>query len=367
MTRFMTNRDGGETDEKGHLKFMHSSTVGEVFSGGVVSQNSTPNMSVNVSIIDALIRDAANKYAYHIWSDAVENVTIATADAANPRRDFVIAYVDRAVTPAGVNNPSVWQLVSVAGTPAGSPADPTVSQIQASAVGSNPYIILARVSVAAATTSITDGSITDRRTLIYFKNSANVGLLGDSFPYTAGGSYSKPSNLKFVIVEVQGGGGAGGMATTDSTVARGGAGGGFVRKKILAAALSASETVTVGAAGASSSGNGGNSSFGAHCTANGGAGGGTNTGAPATGATGTGGDLTIDGGNGSRGGASSTAGDGSGGGSFMGSGGKQGIYGTSGVSGNGYGAGGGGGHRSGSTSQGGGAGSQGIVIVHEYF
>lgn len=176
MTRFLSNRDGGKTDEKGHLRFMHSSTRGDVWSGGRVTQNSTPNMSVMVSIIDALIRDSANGYAYAIWSDAAENVSVSTANASNARKDYVIAYVDRAVTPqtANANNGGIWKLIVVAGTPAGSPVYPTTAEIQASAVGTNPYIIIAGIDVPAAATTITDGMIKDLRKFAFNREIAGV-------------------------------------------------------------------------------------------------------------------------------------------------------------------------------------------------
>ena len=168
MSRYLSNRDGGKTDEAGHLRFLNSLTTGDVFSGGVTTQNGVPNMSVNVSAIDAIIRDTGNGYAFHAWSDAMEVVTIATANVANPRKDYIIAYVDKGedVSDEIVNNPNIWKLISVAGTPAGSPAVPTVPQIQASAVGTNPYIILATVTVSTGTSTITNGSIVDGRALV---------------------------------------------------------------------------------------------------------------------------------------------------------------------------------------------------------
>lgn len=176
MTRFLSNRDGGKTDEKGHLKFLQSMTTGDVFSGGTVTQNGTPNMTVNVSELDALIRDAANGYAYHAFSDGIENVQITTANASNARKDYIVAYVDRAVVPstATSNNPNIWKLISVAGTPAGSPVYPTSTQIQATAVGTNPYIVIAGVNVAAATTTITNASITDLRQFVQMNNTPNL-------------------------------------------------------------------------------------------------------------------------------------------------------------------------------------------------
>lgn len=168
MTRFLSNRDGGKTDEKGHLRFLQSLTLGEVFSGGLVRQAATPNMTVDVPVMDALIRDSANNYAFHTWSDAVENVQVPTANASNPRKDYIIAYVDRTVTPdsTNANNAGIWKLIDVAGTPAGSPVYPTTSEIQASAVGTNPYIIIAGISVGAAVTSITNAAITDLRSFV---------------------------------------------------------------------------------------------------------------------------------------------------------------------------------------------------------
>jgi hypothetical protein len=200
--------------------------------------------------------------------------------------------------------------------------------------------------------------------------------------------WTKPTGLKFVVVEVQGGGGAGsGAAATSGTQYSGGAGGGggcYARKKVLAASLGATETVTVGAAGAGGTGaggNGGNSSFGAHCTANGGTGGsaqGAITSTSVVGATGGNGSSTGTGdfihpGQGGEVGtniASHANGymSGGGGNSRLGSGGKGNFSNNGGQAGSGYG--GGGGAASNALSQSarnGGAGSAGIVIVHEYY
>ena len=130
---------------------------------------------------------------------------------------------------------------------------------------------------------------------------------------TATGTYDKPADLKFVIVEVVGGGGGSGGAASsaggNSAFARGGSGGGYALKKILASSLSSSETVTVGAGGTAGSagnnagGDGGATSFGSHVTANPGSGGNGAVSANAvaivagkTGGTATGGDINIVGG-----------------------------------------------------------------------
>ena len=115
------------------------------------------------------------------------------------------------------------------------------------------------------------------------------GILYNIQTYTASDTWTKPTGLAFVVVEVIGGGGGGGGCSTtgagEASVSVGGAGGGYSRKKILTASLGATETVTVGTGGAGGSVGenagtaGGTSSFGAHCSATGGAGG---TGGPDT-------------------------------------------------------------------------------------
>lgn len=220
------------------------------------------------------------------------------------------------------------------------------------------------------------------------------GVLGATHIYTAGDTWNKPDNLKFVVVElVGGGGGSGGCGTTGASQhspGGGGGGGEYAMKKILAADLAATVTVSVGAggaaasAGANSGGTGGTSSFGAHVTAIGGGGGGSNnaTGNIGQGANGgsgggggTGGDLHIVGGDG---GPSNTFSDyrgvgGFGGASRFGGGvrGGQNTSTSSGVAGNAgraYGGGASGGHNSASTTQRAGlVGGAGLVIVREYF
>jgi hypothetical protein len=220
---------------------------------------------------------------------------------------------------------------------------------------------------------------------------ADKGILGDTEYFTSSGTWTKPANLKFVIVEVQGGGGGGGGAaatTTNVAVAGSGGGGGYTRKKILAAGLSASETVTVGAggtagaAGNNNGGNGGASSFGSHCSADGGGGGDGSaatgtiqiTGNQASGGSATGGDLNIPGGNGQFGfthTTSRTLGT-VGGGSFYSNQpaqtGANVSSSSTGATGKNYGGGASGAvNTQGQTATAGGAGAPGIVIVHEYF
>ena len=221
------------------------------------------------------------------------------------------------------------------------------------------------------------------------------GVLENVRIYTADDTWTKPAGLRFVEVEVVGGGGAGGRRVFNSTAGwtvagAGGGGGGYSSKKILAADLADTETVKVGAAGASSvavtSDSGGESWFGTDSTTNhlkatgggGAAAAGTTTGTASesggAGGVATGGDMNINGQNGKTSVAignnvpSTTAGDG--GDSHLGSGGKglNGATGQIGAPPIGYGAGGAGiMGAAGNATAPGDSGTQGVVIVREYF
>ena len=120
-----------------------------------VTQNGTPNMTVNVAAGGAFIRgtQSANQGAYHLWNDATLSVAISAADLTNPRRDLIIAQVRDANYSGAVRDA---QIVVVTGTPAASPVDPTVPANS---------LVLARVAVAAAASSIVTANITDLRTV----------------------------------------------------------------------------------------------------------------------------------------------------------------------------------------------------------
>lgn len=128
-----------------------------------VTQNGTPNMTVQVAAGSAFIRSGeAASQAYHARNDAaVTGVTISAADAVNARKDLVLLQV-RDQNFSGANKDA--RLVVVTGTPAASPADPSLASFPNS-------IVLARVDVPALDTAITDSQITDLR----------VGALGASW------------------------------------------------------------------------------------------------------------------------------------------------------------------------------------------
>lgn len=204
--------------------------------------------------------------------------------------------------------------------------------------------------------------------------------------FIASGTWTKPTGLRAVIVEAWGAGGGGGGAANASggnaCGGGGGGGGGYSRKLILAADLGATETVTIGAAGTagtaggSAAGAGGNTTFGAHCTANGG-GAGVTDGTAGTddrqaGGAGGGassGDDNLTGGPGQPGLVFNGLGLGGAGGNAAAAGGGGALQ-TSNSNGNaGAAPGGGGGGAAGYSSSGGNGGVGGIgwVIVWEFY
>lgn len=190
--------------------------------------------------------------------------------------------------------------------------------------------------------------------------------VGTGFMYNAD-VWVTPYNLKYITVEVLGaGGGSGGAASGSGTFGCGsGAGaGGYARKMILRSALDPIVAVAAGLAGTGGGSNangnsGGISGFGP-VTATGGAGGlasGNGSHGGGTGGTGSGGDLNVMGGSGADGlatGDTFHVGQPLGGASFFGG---QGAYGSGGQGS----LAGGGGNASGN------AGTNGLVIVTEYY
>jgi hypothetical protein len=195
--------------------------------------------------------------------------------------------------------------------------------------------------------------------------------------FTSSGTWTRPSGITKVMVEVQGGGSSGSTSNSSEDNA-GGAGGGYARKLIDVSSIS-SATITVGTGGAGVVGNairngnaGGNSSWsdGTNTvTGNGGVAPDNTHDQHTAGGTATGGDLNISGGTGGSRNLHNASGSGyNGGDSFFGSGGRGRYYNTgpSADDGIGYGSGGGGWFWSSAGSTLSGAGADGIVIVTEY-
>lgn len=135
-----------------------STGVGGIVTPGslAVTANGTPNWSVNVAAGGVFIPggQAASQGSYFGTNDATTNLAVATSDPTNARKDLVIAYVADAQYSGGSNS---WALAVVTGTPAASPADPSLAAYPNS-------VLLARLTIPAAAVSVVSGYITDLRT-----------------------------------------------------------------------------------------------------------------------------------------------------------------------------------------------------------
>lgn len=268
-------------------------------SGGdlnVTEKSGTPDMSVDVAQGSVYIEgdETSDQGFYFAYNDAVKNLTIAAADASNPRKDLIVAQVEDSEQSGGTDD---WSLTVVTGTAEASPSEPTVPD--------NSHV-LALVDVGAGVSSITNANITDRR-----DQCAGVGHR-KVVKFTASGTFDKADYpwLRAVRVKVVGGGGGGGgvgsPAAGESAAAGGGGGGGYAEALVAVGDLAASETVTVGAGGTrgefgtagTAPTDGGASSFGSHAAADGGTAAFSNANPtstlPSTGSgAGTGGDATA--------------------------------------------------------------------------
>lgn len=133
--------------------------VGEgVVAGGdmkVTQRGAGANMSVDVAagVAWVLGDTATDQPPYRIRNDATVNLAVTAANATNPRKDLVVAEVlDSAFT--GSSN--LWRLRVIAGTPAGSPAVPTLPATA---------IPLAVLTIAANDTQVNTADIADARRL----------------------------------------------------------------------------------------------------------------------------------------------------------------------------------------------------------
>lgn len=186
--------------------------------------------------------------------------------------------------------------------------------------------------------------------------------------FTSSGTFTKPSGVDKVRVQVVGGGGDGGSCNAAGGSGEGGGGGGGGGYAMEYVDISATSTITVTVGAGSTGSGGGTSSFSSFLSATGGADG-AGTGAAGAGGVGSGGDINVGGNAGNPGAPESTTTDdvgasGSGGGSVLGGGGAGFLTTgtTSGGAGTAYGGGGGGASCNGSSASGGG-GQAGVVIV----
>jgi hypothetical protein len=233
------------------------------------------------------------------------------------------------------------------------------------------------VPSGATLTVASGGTITNSGTATGF-----AGGLASVQTFTSSGTWTRPTGITKVIMEIQAGGGGSGCGDWPYNRGGAGGGGGYVKKFLDVSSISSS-TITVGSGGAGgvTGGDGGTSSWadGTNTlTGGGGEGGGPSSANSANGEAGsggsaTGGDINIGGGDGDWWSANPSANQSGmimsvGGSSFLGIGGvgnTGGQYTPNGVEGKGYGAGATGSKYPGYDNPGV-DGTDGIILVWEY-
>lgn len=136
-----------------------------------VTAQGSPNMTVNVAAGWAsILSSTSNAGVYIAYNDATVVLNITAADATNPRKDIVVATVSDAYYSGSTNTVA---LAVIAGTASASPTPPSTP---------SNSILLATIAVAANTTTISSGNITDGRVV----TTSNL-INGISLPL-AGGS-----------------------------------------------------------------------------------------------------------------------------------------------------------------------------------
>lgn len=121
-----------------------------------VSQNGTPNMSVNVAAgWGAVVGNyQANMGVYTFYNDAATNLVVTANSSGNPRIDRVVATINDTYYTGSTNNVT---FTVVAGTPAASPVAPATP---------TNSISLATIAVANGASSIVNANITDTRVAV---------------------------------------------------------------------------------------------------------------------------------------------------------------------------------------------------------
>lgn len=123
----------------------------------VVQRGAGANMSVDIGRGGCLVGGtvSADQGEYFVYNDATVNVVISAANVTNPRIDVIGVRVQDQEHGDGSDSATI---AVVTGTPAGSPAVPTLPA---------NFLTLAHVAVAANASSIVTGNITDKRTNLH--------------------------------------------------------------------------------------------------------------------------------------------------------------------------------------------------------
>ena len=147
----------------------------------LVEESDTPAMSVDVRQGYAFLVNTSAGMVYPVRL-TTEDATVAISSNAsgNSRIDAIVLYQDLGASPnAAISN--VAKLVAVEGTPAASPSAPDSTAILAEIGASNPYTVLAYVTVESGETTILDADISDQRTDATYTTKVGSGVGADGW------------------------------------------------------------------------------------------------------------------------------------------------------------------------------------------
>lgn len=157
----------------------------------------TPSTGLTVTLGgDGSTRDVAvaednigNRTTINNISLSPISVTISAAPSTNSRIDLIVAYVENA--PIGVStvtdNPSACGLIVVKGTAASTPVPPNDSAIRTAITGDGGsgttayYVVLAQITIASGTTTLTSSNITAGASSVISTNQYDRTVLGGDY------------------------------------------------------------------------------------------------------------------------------------------------------------------------------------------
>lgn len=146
-----------------------------------VTQNGTPNMSVNVAGGSCWIpqTNAANGGLYFGLNDGTVNLAISAADLTDPRIDTVVATVNDAAYSGATNN---WVLQVLTGTPT---SGATLSNLSGKAALTESSIVLGYVLVPADASTIVTADIDNVQTPVSLLSPLRGVLIGEEGALTS--------------------------------------------------------------------------------------------------------------------------------------------------------------------------------------
>lgn len=183
---------GGRTSPNAFNDVLGAYTKG-ILSGWACSPSTglTVILGGNGTTRDVAIAEdsAGNKTTIDNISMSPISVTISAAPSTNSRIDSIVAYVDNPPTGSSTStdNPSACGLIVVKGTPAANPVAPNNSTIRSAITADGAsgttayYVILANVTIASGTTTITSGMIASGSNTTMVQSAYNMRVLGGDY------------------------------------------------------------------------------------------------------------------------------------------------------------------------------------------